>query len=357
MRNQLSTIVSKQGFVVFDGGVSSELEFSGVVLNSDLWSSIEVLRNPALVEAVHKSFYAAGADVATACCYQACTRTVAACGLPSETLQSILQDAVRVAKSAAESSRQTTGPGFRLCAASVGSYGSSMLGGHEFTGAYDISGDERAWVIRLKEFHYSKALLLAAQNPDLLMFETVPCGVEVEAILEMMTTDHVLSAVPYTISVSCGSGTALCNGDSFADVVDRVRMHVLREIQFRETPLNLAGFGINCTSPHLIHSLLSTVGKTAMEELAASQVCIFANPNSGEYWNPESRVFESVLGAPSGGNLWTEWIPAWWDLGVRGFGGCCRIRPSDISRIREILQQQQQQLTSHSEVGSLKHWQ
>jgi homocysteine S-methyltransferase len=67
----LREVVAAQGFCVLDGGLATELEARGADLSGNLWSAKLLVDSPELVQATHKAFYEAGADIATSCSYQA----------------------------------------------------------------------------------------------------------------------------------------------------------------------------------------------------------------------------------------------------------------------------------------------
>ena len=61
------TIASRP--VVLDGGLATLLERHGHDLSSDLWSARLLRDDPAAIEAAHREFFAAGAEVATTASY------------------------------------------------------------------------------------------------------------------------------------------------------------------------------------------------------------------------------------------------------------------------------------------------
>ena len=67
----IAEILKKYPFIVLDGAFSTELEKQGFAINDELWSAIALYKNPELVEAVHLSYYEAGADIVTSASYQA----------------------------------------------------------------------------------------------------------------------------------------------------------------------------------------------------------------------------------------------------------------------------------------------
>jgi homocysteine S-methyltransferase len=114
-------------------------------------------------------------------------------------------------------------------AASVGCYGASLADGSEYRGEYGLTIEE------LKTWHASRFKLLAKvghehhaiqfritadlltcafssilqAGADLLAIETLPCEVEVRAILALLEEDAELRGVPCWVSMACRNGQEL----------------------------------------------------------------------------------------------------------------------------------------------------
>jgi homocysteine S-methyltransferase len=58
-------------------------------------------------------------------------------------------------------------------------------------------------------------------------------------------------------------------------------------------------------------------------------------PNSGERYDPVNKVWLREPGAEN----WDTLVPAWYRLGAVAIGGCCRVGPERIARIRRRLYQ------------------
>jgi homocysteine S-methyltransferase len=65
--------------------------------------------------------------------------------------------------------------------------------------------------------------------------------------------------------------------------------------------------------------------------LRASRRVGVAYPNSGEVWDATTRVWTGERG------LNTDTVTGWLDAGARLVGGCCRVRPADISVIADTV--------------------
>ena len=70
-RDSVGAMLDRQGVVILDGGLATELERLGADLNGPLWSAKVLAEAPHLIERVHYDYFRAGADVATTATYQA----------------------------------------------------------------------------------------------------------------------------------------------------------------------------------------------------------------------------------------------------------------------------------------------
>ena len=66
----LSILCESSPLIVLDGGLATQLEKMGVVLDTDLWSAALLKTNPEMIVEAHKSFLRAGAQVIISASYQ-----------------------------------------------------------------------------------------------------------------------------------------------------------------------------------------------------------------------------------------------------------------------------------------------
>ncbi len=57
------------GIAIFDGGTGTELERRGVPMDAEAWCGPATLEHLATLEAIHRDYIAAGADIITANTY------------------------------------------------------------------------------------------------------------------------------------------------------------------------------------------------------------------------------------------------------------------------------------------------
>ena len=67
----IERFIEKQGMLMIDGGLATELEERGFQLDNDLWSARILMEEPEAISAVHYDYLKAGADCITTASYQA----------------------------------------------------------------------------------------------------------------------------------------------------------------------------------------------------------------------------------------------------------------------------------------------
>lgn len=290
------------GPVPIDGGLATELEARGHDLSGDLWSAQLLLDAPQEVQAVHASYFAAGARVAISASYQVSRQGFAAAGLGDGTADLLLRRSVELAR-AARDEAAVDGVS-RLVGASVGPYGAVLAGGQEYVGRYGLP---RA---RLVEFHSERLGVLAAAGPDLFAVETIPDADEAAALVEALA-EH--PDFPAWVSFACSDHEHLCDGTRFADAVRVV-----------SASPSVVAVGVNCTRPEHVAGLLST---------SSTDLPFVVYPNAGRVWDGPARQWTDEG---------TERLPAaavgeWLDQGALLVGGCCGLGPQAVEELSGAL--------------------
>jgi homocysteine S-methyltransferase len=283
----------RAGPIVLDGGLATELERRGADLSSALWSARLLVDDPAAILAAHRAFFAAGAQVAISASYQASSAGFAALGVDGKAM---LRRSVELARAA------TDGVADRWVAASVGPYGATLADGSEYRGDYRLSVGE------LRRFHRPRIAELASAGADVLAVETIPGLAEAEALLAEV--DAI--GAPAWLSMSC-TGTRTRAGEPASEAFAMARGCAA-----------VVAVGVNCVDPAdaagLIELACSASGKPAV-----------VYPNSGETWDAGLRCWTGDPGFDP------EEVRAWIDAGARLVGGCCRVTPMDIRRLRSSV--------------------
>lgn len=291
--------------VVLDGGLGTHLADRGLDVTGVLWSA-QILRDrPEEVRAAHADFFAAGAQVATTCSYQVTADGLAAAGAAPAEAEALLRASVDLARQAADAA----GPGAqgapRWVAASVGPYGAGPGAGTEYDGAYGIG------VRELAAWHRPRLEILADTPADLLLAETVPSILEVEALLGELERIGRPAALSMTV-----------RGDRLGDGTP------LREAARLLRGSGLAAVGVNCCP---VPDAVAAVEVLA-EEL---DLPLLACPNSGEEWDHVRRRW---LPGREGADLPAA-VAALARAGARLIGGCCRVGPAQIGRVAAAVEE------------------
>ncbi len=266
---------------VLDGGLSNALEERGNDLSGDEWTARVLRESPEEIVAVHRAYFAAGADVATTASYQT-------------TDPGLVRLSVELAREATDADEG------RLVAASVGPYGAVLGDGSEYRGRYGLTADE------LEAFHRPRIETLLAAGPDLLAVETIPDTDEAVVLAGLLAEyDH-----PAWFSYSI-DGDRTCAGQRL-DAAFAIPAAVDAVV----------AIGVNCCAPADVLPALKVVAATGKEGLAY--------PNAGEVWDAEH---EQWLGTST---YDVGLVPRWIDAGARWVGGCCRVGPAAIARVAAV---------------------
>lgn len=292
------------GHVVLDGGLATTLEAAGHDLGGGLWSARLLLDQLGAIEAVHRAFFAAGAQVATTASYQASELSLQRAGVDPALLPQLLRRSV----DAAVAARDDTCPGGWV-AGSVGPYGASLADGSEYTGRYGL-GSHAVTVSELRAFHRPRMEQLLGAGADVLACETVPRAAEVEALAIELAD---LGAPAWVSVTPARGGTSTRRGEPLASALEPLA-----------GVANLLAVGVNCCAPEDVLPAMQTV-------LEVTGQLGLAYPNSGETWDASTQTWR---GRPR----WdAEAVRGWADAGTHLLGGCCRVDPSAIAHSVRVL--------------------
>lgn len=300
--------------VILDGGLATHLETQGFALGGDpLWSARLLHTNPEAIKYVHKSFLLSGSDVVTTATYQASVEGfVQVLGVTCEHARELLVSGVHLAKDTAQKfiADNKTGQAHALVAGSIGPYGAFLHDGSEYTGAYakEMSVEE------LKCWHRPQMECLTSAGADVIAFETIPSIKEGEALVQL------LREFPNTeawLSFSCKDERRISDGSLFSDVV-----------QMSLKSPQLVAVGVNCCSPDLVEPILDSA-----KSLMNPDLSWVVYPNSGESWDTQKGWLSPEKKA---GSL-SQYCDTWRRQGAAFIGGCCRVGPTQIKELRQVL--------------------
>ena len=306
MTDPIRASLERQGFLVLDGGLATELEALGCDLNDPLWSARALLGDREAVRTAHRRFLEAGADCIATATYQATFEGFGARGLDARETVRLLRAAVEVAVSARDGFwADLSMPAGRLrplVAASIGPYGAFLADGSEYRGDYGLSAAE------LYDFHAPRWEILAETEADLLACETTPSLEETRAYCRLAAVAHR----PAWISFQCRDGAHLADGTPARDR----RLPVRRGTPRRRRGRELRRSGLRFL-PH---------NGGAGGDLEADPRL----PQLREAWDAEAKRWTG----PATPLDWARSAMEWRSEGADGVGGCCRVGPAAIAAIR-----------------------
>lgn len=294
-------ILEARGLVVLDGGLATALEDQGYLLADELWSSRLLRDDPEAIAMAHRRYLDAGADCITTASYQASCAGFAAAGIGRDEATSLLTRSTELARKAIEEEKPSAALS-PMVAASIGPYAAFLADGSEYNGRYEA--DPGA----IEAFHQDRWTTLAGSDPDIMACETIPNGMEVELLLDILEADGQRWA---WLSFCCGDGGHLWDGTPIEEVA-----------ALCDRASRVAAVGVNCTAPHLVPSLIHKIRST-------TDLPIIVYPNSGERYDAATRSWRGF------GEPWMTAIKASIRAGASIVGGCCRIGPDRIRELRE----------------------
>ncbi|MCI0395561.1 MAG: homocysteine S-methyltransferase [Chloroflexi bacterium] len=306
--NPITPFLERQGALILDGGLATELEARGYNLGDELWSARLLQDAPEAIRQVHADYLAAGADCVISASYQATIGGFVRRGLSEAEAIALLRLSVQLALEARDDfwAAPANRPGRLrpLVAASVGPYGAALADGSEYTGAYDL--DEAG----LLAFHRRRWHILAETPADLLACETIPSYPESRALARLLAETPGRYA---WFSFSCRDGQRISDGTPLVECI---------------RPLNelpqVAAVGVNCTAPRFIPSLIARARQ-------ATDKPIVVYPNSGETYDAKNNRWLGESVPAEFGTYSREWRKE----GAALIGGCCRTGPEHIRQISD----------------------
>jgi homocysteine S-methyltransferase len=286
--------------VILDGGLSNALAARGHDLSDELWTARLLRDAPGEVAAVHRTYYAAGAEVATTASYQASVPGFERAGLSRAEAEALVRRSVTLAREVRD---ELAGDGHRrLGAASVGPYGAVLADGSEYRGRYGVGA------AALRDFHLSRLELLASAGPDLFAVETVPDLEEAEVLVPLL--DEI--GLPAWLSYSC------------AGLLTRAGQPLAEAFAVVAPSTAVVATGVNCCAPDDVRPALevarAVTGKPGV-----------AYPNSGQGWDSGTHTWSGATSYD------VALAPGWVAAGAAYVGGCCQVGPDDIAALARTL--------------------
>jgi homocysteine S-methyltransferase len=319
--------------------------------NKNLWSSNALLSSQGqqLIQQIHLKYLYSGADIITTNTYQASVDLLQEeLNYSQEQATQLLITAVQLANTARntfweENSAHTHVERNKpLIAASCGPYAAKLHNLSEYSGDY-----EQVSVADLMKFHQKQwEIFNSLKEIDLILFETIPSFVEVQAVLQLMGQHKAELNKPFIISLACNE-SALNDSRAIAEVAEII-MKTVTENQLNDY---FIAIGINCVLPKYCKGLIERINDQINSFNGSdSSLCssgggcnmkfplILCYPNSrDDCWEKGSEQADYLH--PNEQHLceWSNQVMQWYAAGARIIGGCCTTTPQHIQAARQVL--------------------
>ncbi|WP_347103508.1 homocysteine S-methyltransferase [Streptococcus thermophilus] len=297
--------------LILHGALGTEMEALGYDISGKLWSAKYLLEKSEVIQELHETYVAAGADLITTSSYQATLPGLVEAGLTEKAAEQIIALTVRLAKAARDkvwgalNETEKAKRPYPLISGDVGPYAAYLANGSEYSGDYG-----QITINELKDFHRPRIQILLDQGVDLLALETIPNRLETQALIELLAEEFPEAEAYMSFTVQIPD--AISDGNSLAEMAKLVSQSN-----------QILAVGINCSSPLLYNQALSFLKNTGK--------ALITYPNSGEVYDGDSQTWKSkdkdALTLVEHSKYWHA------HFGVKILGGCCRTRPNDIKAL------------------------
>ena len=284
--------------VVIDGGMGTQLEKSGVPMDSRVWSGRAVLSHPDAVRQAHEDFINAGAEVIIANTFAAARHMLEPGGL-GDHVEEINLNAVRLAQQARD----------RVATEAVAIAGSIC----EWAPADDLKWHNPEAVGRSAR---EQAELLAEAEVDLIAMEMCQTSAFSVAVIE--------AALETGLPVWIGVSAQAHKGCETLSVFDN------EALEFEQLVKDLAGYP--AMMMNIMHTPLPDVDQAIEIARRHWPGAIGVYPESGYFAMPNWQFVDVI----EPGELATA-ASTWVEQGVRMIGGCCGLGPEHIIALRRLI--------------------
>lgn len=284
--------------LLLDGATGTELEKRGVPMHSKAWSAEAVLTHPAEVQAVHREYIDAGADLITVNSFSLAKHMLIPAGL-AEQFRRMNSEAVKLAVRA----REESAAGQVAIAGSIAptTFGSGVLPG------YPHRPEALSWYVEQAE-------VLAEAGADILIIEMI----------------EDLEKGSLAVQAACATGLPVWLG--FSCRRNGAGELMLWDLRHTLTEGVAAISRIGGSAAFVMHTDVSEATEAFAElkacwPVASGPLGIYAH--SGFFVMPHwqfTDISPADYALAAGG---------WIDMGARIIGGCCGIGPAHIRELKK----------------------
>jgi len=298
------TALRKGEVRLLDGATGTELEKRGVPMTSNAWSGRAALDHIETLEAIHRDYIEAGADIITANTYATSRALLERDGL-GERFEAINRASVHAAQRARERCHRPD----VMVAGSLSHRGPIAGGSAEPDQHAAIGLDEMAEALR------EQALLLRDEGCDLLLLEMMYDPARMPLVFEAAAETGL--PVWAGFSARRGENGQLLGFGPGEDIPFAQIVAILNDWE-------VDAAGIMHTPPNLVSDALTILRRCFDGPL-------MAYPDSGYFKSPHWQ-FEDVI-EPSDLRRYAE---DWIEEGAQILGGCCGLSPEHIAALAPL---------------------
>jgi homocysteine S-methyltransferase len=291
--------------VLLDGGTGTELEKRGAAMDPQAWCGPATLESADILEAIHRDYIAAGADIITANTYASSRLMLEHAGYADR-----FEEINRTAVAAALRAREASGRNDVLVAGSL----SQMCPMAADSDRPDLNREPPTEVMR-DAFH-ELAILLRDAGCDLIL-------------LEMM---YYPQRMPLVFEAALATGLPVWAGFSVRrdEAGNVVSFAPERSIPFDDLLTILDEADVQAAG--LMHSSADVISEATAILRQQYKGPLMAYPDSG-YFRMPNWQFEDVIKPEA----LVEFARTWVDDGVQILGGCCGLSPKHIAALRNAF--------------------
>lgn len=291
--------MTRQPITLLDGGMGQELHRRSGEPASPLWSARILLDRPEMVEALHRDFIAAGAEVITLNAYAATPER-----LSRDADVGLFEPLQRAALSAARAARDGAPAGVRIAGCLP-----PLVASYRADAVPDAAACHRS---------YRRIAAIQAEGVDLFVCETLTTLREIDAATRAAAETG--KPVWTAMTVDDGDGSRLRSGAPLARGIEAA------------VAAGASAVLVNCSMPEAVAQ--------AMPHLARSGLPFGAYANgftSVDALEPGGTVDALAARADLGPAAYADHALGWVKRGATLIGGCCEVGPAHIAALRARL--------------------
>jgi methionine synthase I (cobalamin-dependent) len=283
--------------LLLDGATGTELTRRGVPTPLPLWSTAALRDHPDQVEAIHRDYADAGADIIVANTFRTNVRVLRGAALLDDA-DPLIRRAIDLARKGASGGKRTDRGEAALVAASVAPV--------EDCYRPERVPDEET----LEAEHHRMMTWLKTAGPDLVWIETMNTVREARQAAIAANSERL----PFIVSFVVREDGNLLSGEPLDEAVAAVE------------PSGPLALGLNCIPPEGMTRNLPRLRDATDKPLIA--YAHIGNPEPISGWSFSQTVTPDE---------YTEHAARWIELGARIVGGCCGTTPAHIAALRSLV--------------------